>query len=181
VENVLVYDLTIDADSRAVGAGASAADANGIRVKSDLSRGGGVNNVMFRDVCMRDMANVILMSSAYNPLFSGARPPSFKNLTFQDIHHVSCMGVRQPVVTLNGFSEAVPAGPITLDNVVVDNTGPHAVSASFADIHLGPGDVNFTPSGLDVTVTNNITGGSTPRACAFPTLPTPARPAGWLW
>jgi hypothetical protein len=136
--------------------------------------------VTFRDVCMRDMANVILMSTAYNPLFAGSRPPDFKSLTFQDIHHVSCMGVRQPVVTLNGFSEVVPAGPITLDNVVVDNIGPQAVSAAFADIHLGPGDVNFTPSGLDVTVTNHITAGSTPRACAFPTLPTPAPPAGWL-
>jgi polygalacturonase len=180
VENILVYDLTIDADSRPVGAGANPADANGIRVKSDLSRGGSVNNVTFRDVCMRDMANVILMSTAYNPLFSGARPPSFGNITFQDIHHVTCMGKLQPVVTLDGFSAIMPAGPITLDNVVVDNIGPQGVYSAFADIRLGPGDVNFTPSGRDVTVTNGITGGSTPRACTFPTLPTPAIPADWL-
>jgi polygalacturonase len=181
VENVTVYDLTIDADSRAIGADANPADANGIRVKSDLSRGGAVNNVTFRDVCMRDMANVILMSSAYNPLFAGNRPPTFKNINFQDIHHVTCMGILQPVVTLDGFSEIVAAGPITLDNVVVDGIGPQAVSAQFADIHLGPGDVNFTPSGLDVTVTNGITGPSTPRACVFPTLPVPERPGGWLY
>ena len=40
VQKFDVYDLTIDADSRPVGHEAHAADFNGIRVKSDESRGG---------------------------------------------------------------------------------------------------------------------------------------------
>jgi hypothetical protein len=63
---------------------------------------------------------------------------------------------------------------------VVDNIGPQAVAAAFADIRLGPGNVNFMPNGLGVTVTNGITGASAPRACQFPTLPVPPVPAGWL-
>lgn len=181
VENVTVYDLTIDGDSRAVGEDSSAADSNGIRIKSDSSRGGLVNNITFRDVCMRDMANAILISTAYNPLFAGTLYPDFKTVTFQNIRHVTCMSLQQPVVTIEGFNASMPAGPITLDNVIVDNIGPNGSAAEFADIRLGPGDVNFTPRGRGVTLTNNISGDSTPRACVFPTLPTPERPAGWLW
>jgi polygalacturonase len=180
VENVTVYDLTIDADSRPVGLDSSAADSNGIRIKSDSSRGGVVNNITFRDVCMRDMANAILVSTAYNPLFAGNLYPEFKTLNFQNIHHVSCMNLRQPVVTIEGFNAALRAGPITLDNVIVDNIGPQAVAAEFADIRLGPGRVNFEPVGPGVTLSTETAEDSTPRACVFPVLPTPEKPTGWL-
>jgi polygalacturonase len=180
VSNVRVCDLTIDADSRPVGNGASPGDFNGIRVKSDSSRGGVVDDVIFKNVCMRDVNNAILVSTAYNPLFAGTNYPQFKAITFQNIHDVTCMGLNQPVVTLNGFSPAYPAGPLTLDNLTVDNIGPLAVEAEFSNIFLGPGAVNFMPSGLDVTVTNNITDTSAPTTCVFPTLPAPQPPAGWL-
>jgi polygalacturonase len=180
VENIEVYDLTIDADSRPVGQSSSAADANGIRVKSDSSRGGVVDNVRFHDVCMRDMVNAILVSTAYNPLFVGTLYPDFKRLTFRDIRHVSCMGGQQPVVTLDGFGAVHRAGPITLDNVVIDNIGPGAVEAQFSDITLGPRDVNFRPSGAGVALTDGVTEESAPLPCTFPPLPTPEKPAGWL-
>ncbi len=191
VHNVSVYDLTIDADSRWTGStDTDTSDSNGIRVKSDESRGGIVDNVTFSDVCIRDVSNTILVSTAYNPLFAGSAGisgptdhtdyPQFKSLTFQNIHEVTCMSLVQPVVTLEGFNAVYPAGPITLDNVIVDNIGPQDVAAEFADIRLGPGNVNFTPSGLGVTVTNNITAGSAPRTCSFPPLPAPEIPAGWL-
>ena len=58
-----------------------------------------------------------------------------------------------------------------------------AVTAEFANIVLGPGDVNFMPGGTGVDVTdmrpNLQNGASTPRACSFPKLPAPKRPDGW--
>lgn len=180
VENVSVYDLTIDADSRPVGYDASASDFNGIRVKSDESRGGLVNNITYQDICMRDMTNAILVSTAYNPLFAGTSYPQFKTLTFQNLHHVTCMGLSLPVVTLDGFNAAYPAGPITLDNVIIDNMGALGVAAEFADITLGPGNVNFTPSGPGVTLTDIRTGARAPHPCIFPTLPAPTPPPNWL-
>jgi len=84
------------------------------------------------------------------------------------------------VVTLEGFNSSYPAGPITLDNVVVDDMGPADVAAEFADIRLGPGAVNFMPGGMGVTVTDNRSGSSSPRACTFPKLPAPEPPEGWL-
>jgi len=40
--------------------------------------------------------------------------------------------------------------------VVIDNIGPAGVSSQFADIRLGPGNVNFRPSGTGVTVSTQI-------------------------
>ena len=112
VENVSIYDLTIDADSRPVGYDATASDFNGIRVKSDESRGGLVNDITYNQICMRDMTNAILVSTAYNPQFAGTSYPDFRALTFQNIRHVTCMGLQRPVVTLDGFNAALPLGPV---------------------------------------------------------------------
>jgi hypothetical protein len=84
-------------------------------------------------------------------------------------------------VTLDGFNEERRTGPITLDNVIVDNVGPQAVGARYSDIDLGPGNVNFMPTGLGVSVTGDIQPGSVPRACSFPPIPVPQPPPGWAW
>ncbi|HXX70505.1 MAG TPA: glycosyl hydrolase family 28 protein [Polyangiaceae bacterium] len=183
VSNVNIYDLTIDADSRSFGAPASDySDFNGIRVKSDLSRGGPVDDITYSDICVRDIVNAILINTEYNPLFAGTSYPNFGSLSFHNFHSVNCMALTQPVVTLGGFNALYPAGPITLDNVIVDGIGPQAVSAQFASFVLGPGDVNFMPAGVDVNVTDNISGQTSPYACTFPTLPTAeGMPPGWLW
>jgi polygalacturonase len=183
VTGLTVCDLTIDADSRPVGDGASPGDFNGIRVKSDVSRGGPVTNVTFRNVCMRDVNNAILMSTAYNPLFSGTMYPRFSGISFKNIHDVTCMSQSQAVVTLNGFSALYPATNIGLDNVFVDNIGPEAVAAQFSQIALGPGAVNFAGyiSGQDVTVTESFVTPTAPAInCVFPVLPAPQMPPGWL-
>ena len=149
MQKVLIKDLTIDADSRAVGHEAHAADFNGIRIKSDTSRGGLVDKITYDGVCMRDMVNAILVSTAYNPLFAGDYIPDFRELTFRNVRHVTCMALNQPVVTLEGFNATQPAGPITLDNVQIDNFSQQAVTAQFSNIVLGPGDVNFMPGGTE--------------------------------
>jgi polygalacturonase len=184
VHNMHVCDLTIDADSRPVGEGASPGDFNGIRVKSDASRGGIVDQIEFRNVCMRDVTNAILVSTAYNPLFEGTLYPQFGAIAFRNLHSQTCMSKTQPVVTLNGFSPAYPAGPLTLDNAIVDNVGPSAVEAEFSSVVLGPGPVNF---GSYITTTQDVTvspasappTGAPPINCVFPTLPAPQPPAGW--
>ena len=92
VQKMDVWDLTIDADSRLVGHEAHAADFNGIRIKSDESRGGVVDQISYTDVCLRDMVNGILVSTAYNPLFAGQSYPDFGVLKFKNIRGVTCHG-----------------------------------------------------------------------------------------
>jgi polygalacturonase len=180
IKNVLAYDITIDADSRSVGYDASDADFNGIRIKSDISRGGLVSGITYRDICMRDQNNPILISTAYNPLFAGSLFPEFLDVRFENVRHVSCMNSKPLVVNIEGHSEVRRAGPITLDNVVIDNIGPLNVYAEYADITIGPGGANFSPKGLDVNLTDNSTGESTPKRCVFPKLPAPKFPDDWL-
>ena len=84
IQDVWVYDLTIDADSRSVGHDATPADFNGIRIKSDVSRGGFVGNIRYEDVCMRDMNHPLLISNAYNPLYAGDLFPEFGQVDLKD-------------------------------------------------------------------------------------------------
>jgi polygalacturonase len=194
VERITIYDLTIDADSRPVGIEAHGSDFNGLRVKSDESRGGPVRDITYTDICMRDMNNAILVSTAYNPLFAGVQYPEFGAMAFKNVRHVTCKATQQPVVTLNGFNALRPAGPFTLDNVVVDNMGPRSASSQFAEVILGPGGVSFgdtfvaqsarpTPDGgRGLNVTDKRDGAPRePKKCVFPTLPAPKPPAGWTW
>jgi polygalacturonase len=181
VKNVLVYDLTIDGATRAVGDGSSIADLNGIRIKSDLSRGGFVDNVTYRDICMRDIPNAIMLLPSYNPLFSGNSYPQFTNIKLENVRHVSCTNPLQSVVTLHGLNAGRVMGPITLNNVVIDGIGTNAVSAQYANLQLGPGPVNFTPEGAGVTVTDDRTGEGSPKKCVFPPLPAPKAPEGWSY
>jgi hypothetical protein len=178
-----VYDLTVDADSRWDGAPESdTSDFNGVRVKSDESRGGLVTDISFSDVCTRDIDNPLVIDSSYNPLFGGTLFPQFGSITIRDFHAVTCLSLMQPSVDLQGFNAEYPAGPIMLDNVVVDGISSSVdVASQFASVTLGPGNVNFRPSGTGTVVTNNISGTTSPLACSFPPLPAPEAPHGWLW
>jgi hypothetical protein len=69
-----------------------------------------------------------------------------------------------PKVTLLGYDATHMLG-LTLDNVVVDDIASGNVSSSYADITLGPGRVNFAPSGSNVDVSNKFAGSSTPNPC----------------
>jgi polygalacturonase len=179
-QNVLAYDITIDADSRSVGWDATDADFNGIRIKSDISRGGLVENIVYRDICMRDQNNPLLISTAYNPLYAGELYPEFGEVILQNVRHVTCMNTKPLVVNIEGHSQVRRAGPVTLDNVVIDNIGPLNVYAEYADITLGPGGANFRPDGVDVNLTDESRGESAPKDCVFPKLPAPELPEGWL-
>ncbi len=181
IQNVHVYDMTIDADSRAVGHEAHAADFNGIRIKTDESRGGLVDNITYEDVCLRDSVNGILISTAYNPLFAGASYPDFRRISFKNIRGVTCKALTPAVITLEGYN-ATLRPEITLDNVIFDNINPvQSVAAEFAKFNLGPGDVNFHPKGRGVEILSDTRNGtSTPKVCRFPKLPVPKAPPGWL-
>lgn len=73
-------------------------------------------------------------------------------------------GANTPSVTLEGY-DASHDNSVTLDNVIIDGITASHITASYTDITLGPGDVNFTPSGTNVTVTNKVTGASSPNPC----------------
>ena len=157
VSNIHVYDLSIDGTNT----GTTGGDSNGIRIKSDSSRGGLVNDVTYSDVCVRDLSNPILLTPYYSSA-TGSDIPQYTNITIQGFHALA--GTNVPSVTLDGY-DAAHLNSVTLDNVVVDGISASNVTASYTNITLGPGSVDFVPSGTGVTVTNDVAGSSQPNAC----------------
>jgi polygalacturonase len=155
VANVNVYDLSIDGTGSGLGGGSS----NGIRIKSDPSRGGLVTNVTYSDVCTKGLANPILVTPHYSSA-TGSLIPNYQNITISNFHATG----GSPTVTLDGYDSSHLLGLI-LDNVVVDGISSSNVMATSANITLGPGQVNFTPSGSGVTVTKQTSGSSTTNPC----------------
>jgi polygalacturonase len=158
VSKINVYDLSIDGTNT----GTSGGSSNGMRIKSDTSRGGLVNDVTYSDVCLRDISNPIFLTPKYSTA-TGTYYPQYTNITFKDIHQVSG-GSNTPTVTLEGLDTG-HMDSVTLDNVVIEGISASHVAAAYANVTLGPGNVNFTPSGTSVNVTNKISGSSTPNPC----------------
>nr|ANJ43627.1 glycoside hydrolase family 28 [Peruphasma schultei] len=84
---------------------------NGLRIKSDRSRGGLVTGVTYSNVCMRNVANPIVLDTQYSKTASGNHIPVFNGITFQNIEVLTA-----GKFTFDGFSDAQPI-QATLNNV----------------------------------------------------------------
>jgi polygalacturonase len=115
VGNIRVSDLTLDGTD------------NGIRIKSDRSRGGLVQDVSYENVCMRDVANPITVTSLYTTA-PGNRLPVYRDIRLKDVHSVTAGWV-----TLLGLDAKHKMG-MTFDNVTVDGLRPAEVKVENAEI-----------------------------------------------
>jgi polygalacturonase len=165
VDHMLVDDLTIDG-----------AD-NGIRIKSDRSRGGLVSGLLYRNVCIRATRNPLVFTPLYTT-FAGDQLPEYRDITLKDVHVLTAGSY-----TFLGLDARHKLG-LTLDNVFADNQEQSTWIEKDADIVIGSKRGNLEPKGENVTVRQ--TPGSapgTPLACdarfvAFPALTTAPEMAG---
>jgi polygalacturonase len=146
VKNVKVCDLSLDGTS------------NGIRIKSDISRGGLVTGISYTDVCMRNVSAPLVFNPFYTSGATGTSIPSFQNIVLSNVH---VLGGGK--VTLNGY-DASNLLTLAMDNVVFDSAP--TVTASQAAITVGPDPVSIAPSGAGVTVGGAVTGTAPPRDCS---------------
>jgi polygalacturonase len=171
VSNILVYDLSIDGAMPT--GGMPKGDHNGIRIKSDSSRGGLVTNISYRDVCIRDMVNPILISPYYSRA-TGTMIPDFKKIVLENVRAIRSDGspILPSVVTLTGYDEDHILD-VTLNNVVVEGLDQSRVKAAFVDAKLGPGPVSIPIVGKGVKVSNAVTQALPPNPCTgkFATAP----------
>jgi polygalacturonase len=154
---IRVFDLSIDG-----------AD-NGIRIKSNSSRGGLVHDVIYEDVCIGNTRNPILMDSNYS--YSGPARDKFPEFTDIILRNVRILGAGK--ITLDGFDAAHRLG-ITFDNVTLGDPALMKVSAVHAIVTLGPGPVNFRPAGKDLKIKGEP-GKGVPNACDSKFVPFPAK------
>src|SRR5260370_34551084 len=73
--------------------------------------------------------------------------PQFTNIVLRDVR---ILGGGK--ITLDGVDEKHRLG-ITFDNVTMDDPAAVKITATHADVKLGPGAVNFRPTGEGVAVT----------------------------
>jgi pectin methylesterase-like acyl-CoA thioesterase len=101
VRRVLVDDLSMDGTT------------SGLRIKSDVSRGGNVDEVRYQNVCLRDVKTPIDISTRYNPRAEGRQIPSYTNIGFQHVHSMT-----PGRVIVQGYDAQHPV-QLTLQNVSV--------------------------------------------------------------
>jgi polygalacturonase len=165
VSNVKVYDLSLDGTD------------NGLRIKSDWSRGGLVSNVNYSSICMRAMPNpspldnapqaALLFTPYYSPTTSNGLYSSFQNIVVDGVHMLSAatytfqgFNSASPILRQSGWNSGSVGFPnppvvnpltITLNNVVAD-AAPLSITANDTAITLGQ-NVNLP---LQSSATNGV-------------------------
>ena len=151
VKNVKVCDLSLDGTKY------------GIRIKSDVSRGGPVKGISYTDVCMRNVSQPLVFNPFYTSGATGTLIPDFQNITLTNVHVLGGGSLR-----ISGYDASHPL-TLAMDNVVFDT--PPTIDASNAAITLGPSPVSILPSGAGVMLTDDVTAAAAPRDCSNAWVP----------
>jgi polygalacturonase/uncharacterized membrane protein len=159
INNVLATDNVIDQN----GCG-NCSSSNDIRIKSDISRGGEVKNVLYQDTCIRNAGtqpHEFVFNPNYDPSASGSLIPFFHDIHMRNVHMVDAGN--SSTFTGHDSSRVLT---MFMDNVVWDafNSNDFTSSqTSNAAFTLGPGPVSFAStlaadarSDTNVSVTNNV-------------------------
>jgi polygalacturonase len=154
---IRVIDLSIDG-----------AD-NGIRIKSNSTRGGLVHDIVYEDVCIRNTKNPIYMDTHYTATVGPeqGRIPVFQDIT---LRNVRILGDGR--LMLDGFDAEHPL-KMTFDNVTLDTPSSIKTTASHATLTLGPGPVNFRPEGEGVVSSGIPYSADKPDTCTEKFVPFP--------
>jgi polygalacturonase len=116
---------------------------NGIRIKSNSSRGGAVRDVVYEDVCIKDTKNPIMMDSNYSYMGDARdKLPSFQGIILRNVRVLTA-----GKITLDGYDAAHRLG-IAFENVSLDAGSGNKFTAVHADVS----GLNFPLSGDDVHI-----------------------------
>ena len=156
VSSILVRDLSLDGPD------------NGIRIKSNPTKGGLVEDVLYDNICIRNSKYPILFDTAYSFPGKGVQLlPVYQDITLRNVR-ISGGGKLQ----FNGFDHTHRIG-VTLDGLLLlDGPARYKAQAIHTDLTFGPGPVNPIFTGDDSTVTGKEVSGTLP-SCAASFVPFP--------
>ncbi len=142
---------------------------NGLRIKSNASRGGLVQDVWYTDVCLRRVKNPIEMDTHYSASeeTTGNKIPEFRDIRLRNVRVLE--GGK---VILEGYDTARPLAMVW-DNVTFDDPKSFKVSAAHVALKQGPGPMNLPISGENVKITGDA-GDAPANACTGKFVPLPA-------
>ena len=165
LSDLAVTDLSID--------GYDSPNGNGLRIKSDASRGGKVQGVSYSQICMRNLRRPLVFDPFYSSA-TGTKYPNFSGITLSGVHDLGSAKYGAGLISFAGYELNGQHNPltITLDNVVFDgkqptfdaghNGGPSTLPAS-THFTLGPGAVSFA-SAITASTPNDVTVTGSPGA-----------------
>jgi polygalacturonase len=128
---------------------------SGIRIKSNAARGGLVHDLVYRNICMRDVPAPIAISPFYNnqtiegftdPGITGTRIPDYKSITLQNVIATT------PGDVLIAGKDADHITEVKLDGAIVSGITPAQVHSQFAHITVAGRGSSLQFSGTGVTV-----------------------------
>jgi polygalacturonase len=157
VSKIRVFDLSLDGPD------------NGIRIKSNGSRGGLTQDVLYDDVCIRNSPNPITLDTGYTAAgtLEGNSPPTMKDIT---LHNVRVSGGGK--FSFNGYAKDYRIAA-TLDGVQITDDAKYSYDLHHADITLGPEPTNLQlPAGEDSTIKGTPAEG-TAASCVDKFVPFP--------
>jgi polygalacturonase len=158
VGNILVRGNTVDG----VDAGGNVSTFNnGIRIKSDPTRGGLVQQVTYIDTCLTRVQAPLVFTPFYSTS-EGTLIPQYTDIVVNGV--VAEHSTADAQSQLFGFDAGHPLG-LTLANMRLDVTD---AAAQYANVTTS--NSNLAASGTGVTVTESQVAGGLPR-CYFPPFP----------
>jgi polygalacturonase len=128
---------------------------SGIRIKSNVTRGGPVHDLTYQNICMRGVKNPIAISPYYtnqttegfeDPKYTGDRIPDYKAITIRNV-----IDTTPGDVLIAGLSDDHRT-EVTLDGLRIDGISPQQVHGHFATVTLGPLGTNLNFSATDIKV-----------------------------
>jgi polygalacturonase len=128
---------------------------SGIRIKSNVTRGGPVHDLTYQNICMRGVKNPIAISPYYtnqttegfeDPKYTGDRIPDYKAITIRNV-----IDTTPGDVLIAGLNDDHRT-EVTLDGVRVDAITPAQVHGHFATVTVGPLGTNLDFSATDIKV-----------------------------
>ena len=169
MDDIWVSDLTLD--------GMDSPGGNGLRIKSDASRGGQVRRVTFDGVCMRNEIRPLVFDTYYSEK-SGSLYPDFQEITVRDFHYTGSPRYGGGTLTFRGYAAGDIKRPIGLflDTVRFDGVAPK-IKVMGTHFQIGPAAKGFgkwlTPSAADDVTTEYVETRTSPplRDCTDDFLP----------
>lgn len=169
LNNMYVHDNAIDN-----GFGGSSVDS--IRIKSDVSRGGEVYDVLYKNTCVFHGGDTIVFDPYYASK-TGDLIPNFHDITISNFHETFRDSSHK--VTMQGYNTPPNVFPltVTLDSVQFDGATANDFKApdqtNNAQFTLGPGPVNIMPflvadaavPANNLTIINNVSNSNPPLDC----------------
>jgi polygalacturonase len=159
VSDILVSDLTMDGTT------------SGIRIKSDANRGGLVQRVTYRDICMRNVKNPIAIDPYYeHNMAKGEKIPVYRNILLQGVHSLTPGDVTMIA------TDPQHALALQLDGVIVDKEQESQIHTQFGQFLLDPGKTNLKIAGPGVEQKAIPGAGTAVPECQDRFIPFPSAP-----